>query len=101
MTAYVGLNTSKEESSLCVVDGAGKVLWSGKALSDPASIFAPRAWRLMWRGDVTDARQAHAAMKPRHNKTDANDARLLAEIARTGFFARWRLTARRRGSIVS
>jgi transposase len=35
--------------------------------------------------DVIDARQAHAVMKLQHNKTDANDAELLAEIARTGF----------------
>ncbi len=35
--------------------------------------------------DVIDARQAHAVMKLQHNKTDANDAHLLAEIARTGF----------------
>ena len=35
---------------------------------------------------VIDARQAHAVMKLQHNKTDANDAELLAEIARTGFF---------------
>ena len=35
--------------------------------------------------DVIDARQAHAVMKLQHNKTDANDADLLAEIARTGF----------------
>jgi len=35
--------------------------------------------------DVIDARQAHAVMKLQHNKTDANDAVLLAEIARTGF----------------
>ena len=35
--------------------------------------------------DVIDARQAHAVMKLQHNKTDVNDAELLAEIARTGF----------------
>jgi transposase len=35
--------------------------------------------------DVIDARQAHAVMKLQHNKTDANDAALLATIARTGF----------------
>ena len=34
--------------------------------------------------DVIDARQVHAVMRLRHNKTDANDAALLAEIARTG-----------------
>ncbi len=31
--------------------------------------------------DVIDARQAHAVMRLQHNKTDANDAELLAEIA--------------------
>ncbi len=34
---------------------------------------------------MIDARQAHAVMKLQHNKTDANDAALLAEIAWTGF----------------
>ncbi len=34
--------------------------------------------------DVIDARQAHAVLKLQHNKTDANDAHLLAEFARTG-----------------
>jgi transposase len=36
--------------------------------------------------EVIDARQAHAVMRLQHNKTDANDAELLAEIARTGFY---------------
>ena len=35
--------------------------------------------------DVIDARQAHAVMRLQHNKTDANDAELLAEVARSGF----------------
>ena len=35
--------------------------------------------------DVIDARQARAVMRLQHNKTDANDAELLAEIARSGF----------------
>jgi transposase len=35
--------------------------------------------------DVIDARQAHGVMKLQHNKTDAKDAFLLAEIARAGF----------------
>ena len=41
--------------------------------------------RLGVEADLIDARQAHAVMKLQHNKTDANDAELLAEIARTGF----------------
>lgn len=39
MTEYVGLDVSKEETAIYVVDGVGKVLWFGKALSDPAAIF--------------------------------------------------------------
>lgn len=35
--------------------------------------------------EVIDAHQTHGVIKLQHNKTDANDAVLLAEIARTGF----------------
>ena len=109
MEEYVGFDVSKEETSFCVMDEAGKILAQGKAFSDPQSLFgALREHTLCpkrivletgtlsnWlaRGlhayglpvDVIDARQAHAVMKLQHNKTDANDAILLAEIARTGF----------------
>ena len=109
MTEYVGFDVSKEETSFCVMDGTGKVLSSGKALSDPRSLFEALREHTLCPGrivletgtlsgwlarglqeyglpvDVIDARQAHAVMKLQHNKTDANDAVLLAEIARTGF----------------
>ena len=109
MNEYVGFDVSKEETSFCVMDEAGKIMAQGKAFSDPLSLFeALRKHTLCptrivletgtlsnWlaRGlheyglpvDVIDARQAHAVMKLQHNKTDANDAILLAEIARTGF----------------
>ena len=109
MTEYVGLDVSKEETSFCIMDASGKVLSSGKSLSDPDALFGMLKRRTFcperivlktgtlsnWlaRGlrdyhmsvDVTDARQAHAVMKLQHNKTDANDARLLAGIARSGF----------------
>ena len=35
-----------------------------------------------------DARRAHAVLSQMHNKTDANDAAMLAELARTGFYRR-------------
>ncbi len=109
MEEYVGFDVSKEETAFCVKDAAGKILSQGKALSDPRSLFdalrehtlCPKrivletgtlsgwlARELCGMGmpvDVIDARQAHAVMKLQHNKTDANDAVLLAEIARTGF----------------
>ena len=109
MNEYVGFDVSKEETSFCVMDETGNILAQGKAFSDPKSLFeALREHTLCpkrivletgtlsnWlaRGlhtyglpvDVIDARQAHAVMKLQHNKTDANDAILLADIARTGF----------------
>ena len=109
MEEYVGFDVSKEETAFCVKDAAGKILSQGKALSDPRSLFEAlrehtlcpvrivletgtlSGWLARELGalglvvDVIDARQAHAVMKLQHNKTDANDAVLLAEIARTGF----------------
>jgi len=109
MAEYVGLDVSKEETSFCVKDGDGMILARGKALSDPQSLFeALREHTLCpdrivletgslsnWlarglRGyglpvDVIDARQVHGVMKLQHNKTDAKDADLLAEISRTKF----------------
>jgi len=109
MVEYVGLDVSKEETAYCVMDRDGNVLARGKAASDPQALFealkepCPCPERIVmetgtlshWlvrelraRGmpvELIDARQAHAVMKLQHNKTDAGDAELLAEIARTGF----------------
>jgi transposase len=110
MVEYVGLDVSKEETSFCVKSAKGKILAQGKALSDPDSLFdSLRAnctcpelivmetgmmsgW--LTRGlrakglpvECVDAVRAHAVMKLKRNKTDANDADLLADLARTGFF---------------
>ncbi|WP_143589783.1 IS110 family transposase, partial [Thalassospira mesophila] len=109
MGEYVGLDVSKEDTSFCVMDGKRQILKQGKVRSDPEALFAAlrdhtlcperivletgtlSSW--LARGlrayglpvDVIDARQAHAVMKLQHNKTDTNDAVMLAEIARTGF----------------
>lgn len=109
MGEYVGFDVSKEETAFCVKDALGRVLASGKARTDPDALFAvisqhcPDPARVVletgtlsgWlaRGlgalgvgvEVIDARRAHAVMRLQHNKTDANDAELLAELARTGF----------------
>ncbi len=109
MVEYVGLDVSKEETAFCVKDVAGAILACGKVASEPEAIFEAlrehclcperivmetgtlSGWlvrELRQRGlpvDLIDARQAHAVMKLQHNKTDAKDAKLLADIARTGF----------------
>ncbi len=109
MTEYVGLDVSKEETTFCVKQAAGKIVARGKVATDPQALFTMLREHCLCPGrivletgtlsgwlarelsklgiavDVIDARQAHAVMKLQHNKTDANDADLLAEIARTGF----------------
>ena len=110
MAEYVGFDVSKEETAFCIQDNDGRILARGKAATDPAALFevvkehclCPERivmetgtlchWlvrELRSRGlcvELIDARAAHAVMKLQHNKTDANDAELLAQIARTGFF---------------
>ena len=39
MEEFIGLDVSKEETSFCVVDKAGKVLSSGKTFSNPEALF--------------------------------------------------------------
>ena len=109
MFEYVGFDVSKEETAFCIKDGDGGIVAQGKVATEPEALFAaleehcrcPRrmvmetgtmsAWlarELAKRGlavEVIDARQAHAVMRLQHQKTDANDAALLADIARTGF----------------
>ena len=110
MVEYVGLDVSKEETAFCVQAEDGKVMVRGKVATDPDALFAvlkehclcperivletgtQSAWltrELGKRGlrvECLDARRAHAVLRLRHNKTDANDAAALAEIARLGFF---------------
>src|SRR5512134_3278867 len=45
MEQYVGLDVSLEETSLCVVDQRGTILWQGKCASTPESIAAVLARR--------------------------------------------------------
>jgi len=40
MEQYVGLDVSQEQTSVCVVDGGGKVIWEGKCASTPEAIAA-------------------------------------------------------------
>lgn len=110
MVEYVGLDVSKEETAYCVKGADGKILACGKVSTDPDALFAvlkehcvcperivletgtQSSWlarELGKRGlpvECLDARRAHAVLRLRHNKTDANDAEALAELARLGFF---------------
>src|SRR3954470_6435414 len=110
MKQYVGLDVSQDQTSICVVDESGRVVWQGKCASTPEAIAAtlsskaPQAERIgLESGPLSiwlchgltalglpvvclDARHAKAALKLQLNKSDANDARGLAQIVRTGWF---------------
>ncbi len=135
MVEYVGLDVSKEATAYCVKDEAGTVLARGKVSSDPDALFevlkahclCPErivletgtlshwlARELGKRGlpvTIIDARRAHAVLRLQHNKTDENDAALLAELARTGFYRavavkseraqRWRILLKARAHLVA
>jgi transposase len=117
---YVGLDVSLKETHFCVLDGTGAVVFRGREATQPEllaqalSRHAPAArvvvletggqssWlqveleALGIPAVIVDARRAKLALKCRLNKTDANDAQGLAELARMGWYRR--VTAKRRAA---
>jgi transposase len=107
---YVGLDVSDKSTHLCVVDGAGDVIWSGACATDPeviAKVLKTRAPGLvravletgalsafLYHGLVERgvpaicvcARHAKGVLSARVNKSDPHDAEGLAQMARTGWF---------------
>lgn len=107
---YVGLDVSLKAVSICVSDDAGKVLWRGEVANEPAVVVkalarhAPGLVRAvletgscgihLYRGLEAAgipivcicARHAKGVLKCRINKSDANDAEGLAQLARTGWY---------------
>lgn len=118
MKQYVGLDVSQKETSVCVVDEAGKVLFEGRASSDPGALakiirrHAPSAERIGFESGMmsswlwhelrhmglpvvcVDARHAHAVLSVRMNKSDENDARGLAELIRVGWYREVKIKSR-------
>ena len=110
MKQYVGLDVSQNETSVCVLDEEGRLVFEGKAQSTPGALTkliglkAPKAerigfetgamsswlWHELKRVDLPvvciDARHAHAALSVRMNKSDKNDAHGLADLVRIGWF---------------
>tara|TARA_R110001606_G_scaffold171136_1_gene316772 strand:+ start:266 stop:1297 length:1032 start_codon:yes stop_codon:yes gene_type:complete len=110
MEQYIGLDVSLKETHICVVDRDGTVQARGREATQPELLaaairrLAPQAqlvvletggqssWlhRELTARDVpaviVDARRAKAALSCRMNKTDANDAEGLAQLARTGWY---------------
>ena len=109
MEEYIGLDVSMKETSVSI-RRAGERIWRGKCASDPRLIAelirkrAPAVKRVVFEtGPLSvwfyhslrteglpaiciDARHAKAALDMAANKTDANDADGLAQLAEVGFF---------------
>jgi transposase len=110
MEYFAGLDISMDETHVCLVDREGAVIYEAKTASNPAAIAAalaraPQCRRvvfetgrmapMLYHGLVElglpvvciESRQAYQALKSlATHKTDRNDARGLAHLARTGFF---------------
>src|SRR3954454_9797509 len=110
MEYFAGLDVSMEETHVCVVDRDGEIVHQGKVLSTPADLEgalakAPPCQRIVFETGrmapmlyhglserglpiiCVESRQAYQALKSlATHKTDRNDARGLAHLARTGFF---------------
>ena len=110
MKYFAGLDVSMAETQVCVVSQDGTVIHKAKVRSTPADIAAELAQVPTWRRVLfetggmapmlyhglsqlglpvvcVESRQAHQALKSlATHKTDRNDARGLARLARTGFF---------------
>lgn len=110
MGYLAGLDVSLEETAICIVDDAGRIVREARAASEPEMLVAffeacgmqmervgleacsLTAWLHAGLTEAgipairIEARQAKAAMGAMPNKTDRNDARGLAQIMRTGWY---------------
>src|SRR5436190_23380096 len=110
MDYFAGLDVSVKETSICIVDGTGKIVREAKVASEPDALLAVltnRAYDFkrigleagplsQWLfGALAEAdlpvvcvetRHMQAALKAQINKTDRNDARGIAQMMRVGLY---------------
>src|SRR3954452_17916467 len=110
MDHFAGLDGSLKETSVCIVDGAGKIVREVKATSETEALLAGlknRAYRFQrigleagplsqWlfsalaeaglRVVCVETRHMRAVLKAQINKTDRNDARGMAQMMRVGIY---------------
>jgi len=110
MDHYAGIDVSLEASSICVVDGAGKIVREAKVASEPEALirwFASLRLDVMRIGleagplsqwlyaamkqaglavELLETRHVQIALKTMPVKTDRNDARGIAQLMRLGWF---------------
>ncbi len=110
MEHFAGLDVSVKETSLCIVDEAGKIVREAKVASEPDALLrvlkngayhfkrvgleaGPLSqWLFSALAEVglpvicVETRHMRAALKAQINKTDRNDARGMAQMMRAGLY---------------
>ena len=110
MDHYVGIDVSLEYSSVCIVDGSGKIVGEAKVASEPTALigyFHSLGLALSRIGleagplsqwlyaamkdaglavELLETRHVHDAFKAMPVKSDRNDARGIAQLMRLGWF---------------
>src|SRR5450759_1073166 len=110
MEQFAGLDVSVKETSVCIVDDTGKILWEVKVASEPEALLqvltnpayhfkrigleaGPLSQWLF--GAIAEAgmpvicvevRHMRAVLKAQINKTDRNDARDIGQMMRAGLY---------------
>src|SRR5512133_223046 len=112
MEHYAGLDVSVKETSVCIVDGAGKVIREVKIATEPEAIRAVLVdetftierigleagplsqWLYSGLAEAelpiicVETRHMKAALSAQLNKSDRNDARGIAHMMRVGLYDR-------------
>jgi transposase len=110
MDHFAGLDVSVKETSVCIVDDAGKIVREIKVASEPAGLLAVLTspaycfkrigleagplsqWLFSALAEAglpvicVETRHMRAALKAQINKTDRNDARGIAQMMRAGLY---------------
>ena len=110
MDHYAGIDVSLESSSICVVDGGGRIVREAKVISDPDTLItwfkglgfdlarigleAGPLSQWLYAGmreaelkvELLETRHVRDAFKAMPVKTDRNDARGIAQLMRLGWF---------------
>jgi transposase len=110
MKHYVGLDVSMKQTSICIVDNAGKVIREAKVATEPTAIgavltgqtlaierigleagpFSQWLYGALAEADLpltcVETRHMKAALSAQQNKSDRNDARGIAQMMRVGLY---------------
>src|SRR3974377_311174 len=110
MEHFAGLDVSVNETSICIVDGAGRIVRETKVASEPEALLAVlknaayhfkrvgleagplSQWLFSALAEAglpvicVETRHMKAVLKAQINKTDRNDARGIAQMMRAGLY---------------